>query len=182
MIVNLKQKLLAESHDSENFETFDTNIEKLINITIWKKGWRRILLIGDLGWLSFGSADFYLIRALNGAENNGWKCRFSLLTSCFSVKSRTHRSLWMKVSRVEIEKPPKFDPYLFILLNSGISWNSLAKIRFPHICGMRSCPSFTPKDRYHFIGIIRKLKSRWAKWSYPLFRKNWSPRNHSLVK
>ena len=33
MIVNLKQKLLAESHDSENFETFDTNIEKLINIT-----------------------------------------------------------------------------------------------------------------------------------------------------
>ena len=34
MIVNLNQKLLAESHDSENFETFDTNIEKLINITI----------------------------------------------------------------------------------------------------------------------------------------------------
>lgn len=34
MIVNLKQKLFAESHDSENFETFDTNIEKLINITI----------------------------------------------------------------------------------------------------------------------------------------------------
>ena len=84
MIVNLKQKLLAESHDSENFETFDTNI---INITIWKKGWIRILsILADflsavLTFIWFGlwtglkitdkNADFLCLRVvfLKGVEH-----------------------------------------------------------------------------------------------------------------
>ena len=194
MIVNLKQKLFAESHDSENFETFDTNIEKLINITNcdsqYEKKGLADFLSAVLTFIWFGlwtglkitdkNADFLCLRVvfLKGVEHIDLrklaelKSRRSQDGLACSIRRVTEMAWPSGWQARDARTPAKNEMLACVFISEQRSQVQPIfvyldeNVPFPSFRRGRSLPGFLTKDYYHDIRIILEQLFHWLRFWY----------------